>query len=303
MLILDNLELLKQSKRLSPSTVARYRYELAIWSRWGGPLLSGNVSRLVIENWRRDAENGGLQPRTIESVIRSVATLMKVANSPVEIGQPLRHVPQPPDCPILEQFDLILQQCHETDPFRLWLAVAYVTGFRLADLMTITGSDVASGAVSRTAEKTFKAQPTQLPGCLRRIATGLPILGGRLSPATPRTIRKRLDRLCLQAGVPRITPQQIRVLAATEWERARPGCGAVILGHALTGWSAATYYYLRAQEQLRMGLPNLRIPDSLLTDGERRERESGELRLVETFRGLPENQRRSLVTVAEAMGK
>lgn len=307
MLILDNLNLLKQSKRLSPSTVARYRYELATWSRYDDPLLSCNVSRLVIEKWRHDAEKSGLKPRTIESVIQSVATLMKVGSCPVETGHRLRHVPQPPDCPTLEQFDGILQQCRETDPFRLWLAVAYVTGFRLADLMWITADDVASGAVSRTAEKTFKAQPTQVPDCLQRIgrqvATGLPIPGGRLSPATPRTIRKRLDRLCLQAGVPRITPQQIRVLSATEWERARPGCGAVILGHALPGWSAATYYYLRSQEQLRMGLPNLRIPPSLLTDEERRERESGEGRLIQTFRGLPESQRQSLVTVAEAMAR
>lgn len=52
-----------------------------------------------------------------------------------------------------------------------------------------------------------------------------------------------------------------------------------------------------------MVFPRLRIPDSLLTDSERRERESGECRLIETFRGLTEHQRQSLVTVAEAMGK
>ena len=304
MVISEQLERLRTLKRIAFTTVARYRYELAIWSRFNGPLLTRNITSTVVENWRQSATDGELAPRTIESVIQSVTTLCRIAGIEIESGQKLRHIPQPLNCPVLENFDRILRQCRPDDPFRVWLAVAYVTGFRLSDLMPITAAAVAGGSVSRTAEKTGKPQPTMLPAPLVRIAAGLPIRGDvALAPATPRTIRKRLDRLCVQAGVERITPQQIRVLAATEWERARPGCGAVILGHALPGWSAATYYYLRAQEQLRLGLPNLRLPDSLLTDQERRERESGESRLIETFRGLPDQQRQSLVTVAEAMAR
>lgn len=304
MLLSDHLNDLRDLRQIKPATVARYRYELTIWSRCGGPLLTAHISGPIVNWWRRSAEIAGLAPRTIESVIQSVCLLAKLSGLIVDPGQKLRHVPQPPDCPTLESFDRILRQCRADDPFRVWLAVAYVTGFRLSDLMPITAAAVANGSVSRTAEKTGKPQPTMIPAPLVRIAAGLPIRGDVvLAPATQRTIRKRLDRLCLQAGVQRITPQQIRVLAATEWERARPGCGAVILGHALPGWSAATYYYLRAQEQLRLGLPNLRLPDSLLTDEERRERESGESRLIETFRGLPDQQRQSLVTVAEAMAR
>ena len=99
MLLSDHLNDLRDLRQIKPATVARYRYELTIWSRCGGPLLTAHISGPIVNWWRRSAEIAGLAPRTIESVIQSVCLLAKLSGLIVDPGQKLRHVPQPPDCP------------------------------------------------------------------------------------------------------------------------------------------------------------------------------------------------------------
>lgn len=276
-------------KRLSLSTLRKFRYELCIWWDWGGPLLFRNVTSASIDEFRQRGQQQ-LAPRTIESVISTVATLMKFAGCPVDVGERLFWRPRPPRIPTMQEFDAIID---EADGWhRLWLAVAFVTGLRLGDLERLSprGDELIVDA-----SKTGKRHVFPLPRPIARLCDG------RSLKAPRKRLLLELRALCDLANVPHITPQTVRAFSASEWERARPGCGAVILGHALPGWTKATAYYLDPAQQLRLGLPNLRLPPSLLTPAERTEQTSRETRLLTAFRALPDDGQRVAADVVAAM--
>lgn len=278
-------------RELSAGSCRRFRYELAIWSRHGGPLLLGNITASTVSTWRQTAREDGLSPRTIESVIQTVAALCKQAGKPVEIGRKLRFVPSPPDTPTLEEFDRVVAIAPHW--FRRWLAFAYATGLRLGDIEQQSPNRPETIKVRAT--KTRKDHQIPIPVPVRRLLDGSSLKRPR------RRLRKELYALCDKAGVRRIGPQQIRALSATEWERARPGAGAVILGHALPGWSKATAYYLDLSLPLRLALPSFRLPPSLLTEDERKATALRESELVTIYRTLPEPQQETAVSVMRAM--
>lgn len=278
-------------RELSAGSCRRFRYELAIWSRHDGPLLLGNVNSATVQRWRHDAKRNGLSPRTIESVIQAVASLCKQAGKPVEIGRKLKFVPSPPDTPTLEEFDTLLSIAPHWH--RRWLAFAYATGLRLGDIEQQSPDKPESIKVRAT--KTRKEHHIPIPLPVRRLLDGSPLRRPR------RKLRRELYALCDRVGVRRIGPQQIRALSATEWERARPGAGAVILGHALPGWSAATHYYLDQSQPLRLALPAFRLPPSILTAEERDAAAAREIEIIALYRTLPEQQQETAANVLRAM--
>jgi len=60
-----------------------------------------------------------------------------------------------------------------------------------------------------------------------------------------------------RGGVHPFTFQGMRRLSAQEYEKARAGCGPLILGH---GYGGADRFYLRPFDALREALPALRVP-------------------------------------------
>lgn len=278
-----------EKHRVSDATAAKMRYELSIWSRIGGSTDHDRIGRAEIETWRRNAVAQRLRPRTVESVIATVKLLCAHAGYAVETGRKLRHVPAPPPLPTWDEFCRLVESA---DPWwRWWLMAAYVTGFRLSDLETCTIGEVTQ----KTSAKMGKTHRIPVPPCVVRLARG--------SLRRPRkSLRNMLHAMCRGLGITDITPQVMRSFSATEWQRARPGCGAIILGHAIPGWTDATPYYLDGFHELELGLPHLRLPECIMSPDEVAARKSGESRLVESFRRLPPEKRASLVVVAEAMG-
>lgn len=280
-----------ERKQLSPNTLRKFTYELCIWWDYSGPLLVRNVTSASIEAFRQRGKVH-LKPRTVESVISTVATLMKFAGCPIDVGERLHWTPRPPKVPTLEEFDRLVSRANDWQ--RRWLAVAFVTGLRLGDLERLSpdGREIVLDA-----SKTGKRHVFPLPQPVARLCDGSSLRAPR------KRLLLELRALSDSARILKITPQIVRAFSATEWERARPGCGAVILGHALPGWSSATRYYLDPGQQLRLGLPNLRLPPSLLTPAERTEQASRESRLMAAFRALPDDTQRVAVDVVSAMAR
>jgi integrase len=278
-------------RELCEASRRRFRYDLATWSRHDGPLLTGNISAETVAEWRHNAKAHGLSVRTIESVISGVVSLLKHGGIELSAGRKLRFVPSPPDVSTLEEFDRLIVAAGVWH--RRWLAFAYATGLRLGDIELQAPN--APESIKVRATKTRKEHHIPIPAAVRRLLDGSPLRRPR------RRLRRELYDLCDRAGVRHIGPQQIRALSATEWERARPGAGAVILGHALPGWSAATHYYLDLSQPLRLALPTFRLPDSLLTEDERKATVLRESELVAIYRTLPEPQQETAVSVMRAM--
>lgn len=291
MLLVDLTRPYCADRELSDGSCRRFRYELAIWSRHGGPLLIGNVTAATVAAWRHQAKSAGLSPRTVESVIATVAALMRFDGRAVCVGRRLRFVPHPPDTPTLEEFDRVITAAGEWH--RRWLAFAYATGLRLGDIEQ--QSPDRPECIDVRATKTRKRHVIPLPEPVRRLLIGVSLWKPR------RRLRRELYALCDRAGVRHIGPQQIRALSATEWERARPGAGAVILGHALPGWSAATHYYLDQSQPLRLALPAFRLPPSILTVEERDAAVAREIEIIALYRTLPEQQQETAADVLRAM--
>jgi integrase len=280
-------------RELCEASRRRFRYDLATWSRHDGPLLTGNISAETVAEWRHNAKAHGLSVRTIESVISGVVSLLKHGGIELSAGRKLRFVPSPPDVPTLEEFDRLIVAAGVWH--RRWLAFAYATGLRLGDIEQ--QSPDRPSEIDVRATKTRKRHVIPIPEPVRRLLDGASLNRPR------RRLRKELYSLCDRANVRHIGPQQIRALSATEWERSRPGAGAVILGHSLPGWSAATHYYLDPSQQLRLALPAFRLPPSLLTDDERAAAAQREQEVVSIYRHLPEQQQETAVSVLRAMSR
>lgn len=278
------------------SSLRRVRYEVASWIRRGGPAISESISESDCVAWRRAATETGLAPRTVESVIATVCLLCRVGGNPVASGKRLHRLVKIRHTPTLGDLNAVIYEADSSrwrsgNWWRTALCLAYSTGLRLADLERFDRDMVDGDCVLLRAEKTGKEHRIPLPELLRDRLDGF-----RWS-ISRKVLRRELNRLCDVAGVPRFTPQGIRRLSATEWERARPGCGPVILGHDIPGWSRATLSYLDKSLLLRLGLPAMRLP-AWIDDGRAADRESS---LLTSFRRLGEPQQSALVAVASGM--
>lgn len=278
------------------ATHRRYLYELKMFARFSGPLQIG-ITVQDLDDWRQRAVTGGLSPRTVESVISSVRTLCRNAGNQLPLGTKLRIVRRAKPTPTFDEFCRVIDAAcwrsgRDSEWWQRWLLWAFCTGLRRGDLLSLTDEAVRDDMLIVSAEKTGKQQviplPARLPrGCGRFLRVGI------------KQLRHSLRVFCGRAGVPVFTPQGIRRLAAKEWERAHAGCGAVILGHAIPGWSNATASYLDGSDLLSLGLPRLRLPPCI-ADAERQQRTTEIVTLAAT---LPDHDQSAALTVLRAMAR
>jgi integrase len=256
--------------------------------RGGCPECSG-VSHDALSAWSSRAEESGARPSTIASVIATVTLLASIGGTTV--AQRVRRTVRPVEIrhtPTLSDVDAVIAAA--ADPWwRDSLSLAVVTGMRLSDLEQV--ANMTGDSVTIVARKTGKRQTIPLPGRLAESLRGWK--WGRCRKVVYRDLRG----LCDAAGVARFTPQGLRRLSANLWERAHAGAGAVILGHAVPGWTGATAAYIDRSELLRIGLPRLRLP-AWLSSGD----DSGD-RLNLAMQRLTPEQRENLVAVAVAMAR
>lgn len=294
MTLRECLDSLFARTQLSPSTYKRYGYELTMFSRHGGKLTI-DITPELLDQWRRSARSGGLAPRTIESVLSSVRTLCRFAGHTVPVGQRLRFPRTIKHTPTFPEFCQVIDATRwhsgkSAEWWQRWLCWAYCTGLRRGDLFRLTPDFIRDGQIEIIAAKTGKRQGIPVPPRLQFDANQFLHVGIK-------QLRFALRAFCASARVKPFTPQAIRRLSAKEWERAHAGCGAVILGHAIPGWSNATASYLDGSDLLRLGLPRLRLP-ALIADPQREQRET---EIVALATRLPDADQTAAVSVLRAM--
>lgn len=296
MLLADCVDTWFFENDLKPSTRRKIRYEITNWNRRGGADEIDEISTAEIVKWRVSATTDGLAPRTVESVISTVLMLCKRFNVDVAAGKRLRCPVNLRDTPTMLDINCAIAHADAARwlPPNWWrtaICLAYCSGLRLGDLERFNRDMIHDGCVRWRASKTDKDQRVPVPDSL------LPRLAGFRWTIGRKVLRRELRRICASAGVVPFTPQGLRRLAAQEWERARAGCGAIILGHDIPGWSRATSHYMDKSHLLRLGLPSLRLP-TWIDDGQSADREAA---LVGSFRRLPTPQQAALVQVAAGM--
>lgn len=268
----------------------RYRYQADGLLRWMGLTDLTEVTQDVVNQFR--LKESGLSPVTIENYIKAVGILTGRKFN----GKKLRKKQKRPELVALEDLGAVYQVARKNRDtwFCLLLKFGYITGLRHADLVGMQRSSITPTSIEVEASKTGKMHYIPRHAILRGPLPG----DERPLYRNVKTVYKWLNRYCEEADVPHFTLQMIRRTAANEYEKAHPGAGGVLLGHSL---GSVTYsYYLDQFEVLRVAQRRLVIPEVMLPKGRRWRQQAEELELVEAFRGLPEDERR---TVLRLMGR
>lgn len=208
-----------------------------------------------------------LAPRTIESAVSTVRQLLKFAHEEDFVlavpsaGRRLRCPVKVKYVPPVSDIGRLYQVCGIAK-WRSWswwkrfIVLSYTTGLRLSDLLRLERANVGDDAITIVAAKTGKLQVLPLLPCAAREVQNCT---SRLLPCSKaiELIRRELRTFCRVAGMPTITPHAIRRCAANAYEAARPGAGALLLGHSLEG---ATANYIQVPQLLQDAAARLAIP-------------------------------------------
>ena len=281
---------------LSPRTAKKMRHDLGRWKRLGGASSVAHCTTDTFADVRKRGLQQPLSADTIETTIGSIVTLLthakrrgRISEVP-DIGRRLPRSQAPPDSPPVPHIGRLyaaipktrlqwprLICCGLTTWWQSFLVAAYITGQRLEDLTRqLTWSDVDDTVVRFRPAKTTRSGkiiPVPLHPILRRHLMVLKCDWSARSnddrvfhvSKSPHILRRELRRICDIAGVPHVTPQQIRRASATAYEVAHAGAGALIQGSAVKG---SARYYIRVEEVLREAQRKLEIPDDMKTKEE-----------------------------------
>lgn len=257
------------------------------FERFGQPLSSEGLAA-----FRVAALAAGLAPDTIEKTVTDVITVAKHDGKTLEPGRRLRRPAPEPKPATLSTIEAIWQ--HAPHWFRRWLVLTYWTGARCEDSIRLFRTVTSLSEVIRLkADKTGRNHVWPVP---KWINDWLPLpslhpLNG-VSLHFTNVIRDSLTSLCEQAGVDRITPQQIRQRSITEWSRANATAGAIVHGCGLGVLS----HYLDPLQILESAAPRVRLPECFGAVNS-----SGEDSLVANFRRLDAGAQGLLTMTAERL--
>lgn len=220
----------------------------------------------------RAAAHTHFSPRSVESTVNTVRLLLRFAEddgiiaSVPHVGRRLRCIVRVKYVPPVEHLGKLYTVCgisrwRSQSWWRRFLVFGYTTGLRLSDLLSLTEANIGDDCISIVAEKTGKHQVLPLLPCAKRHLPNLlkPVTEGRILPCSKsiELVRRDLTLFCRVADVPRITPHAIRRCSANAYEAARPGAGALLLGHSLEG---ATQHYIHVPQLLKDAAARLQIP-------------------------------------------
>ncbi len=249
-----------------------------------------NITPQTFSVYRRNAQNEGYSPATINSTCRGVTTILRYlgppqAGSPHGIGY-LDSVPysgrkmkerrSPKWSPSLTQLSSLYEACGvATWPnrggirpqtwWRSFLVTAYNTAFRKADLLRLpwTSVDFDERLITLTANKTGKTHLVPMNGTLERHLRWMwrERVCVFCAPKSNKVFAAQLSLISATAGIPSVTPQAIRRRACTELEKVQTGAGSLLLGHSLK--QAVTYEsYAQQAEVLGPAMENLPQPEA-----------------------------------------
>ncbi len=305
---------LPQAVGLAPRTHQTTRYRVTAWER----VISSTVEQITSDDFvrfRAHCLDLSQSPATIESTISIVLTILRACEERGSLrrvpraGHRLKRRTPSPKIPRLTSLGPLWNHCHvalwpigiDKIPFwRRWIACSYTTALRLEDQIFLRSSSVQDDAVTVTAKKTKKVHRIPIhPVFTRQLnAESKTDRVFDIPKSSAPFIRRELRRICRAAGVPKVTPQEIRRLSVCEWERARPGCGALIQGSGINGSLA---YYLDPSLPLFEAIASLAIPDEWLTSADRKSRRSTETTLLRSFRKLQDSDRQVVLRFSQSL--
>lgn len=258
--------------------------------------------KLLAEKLSVNTINPGL--KTIHCILLACVKARIIAEVP-EFGVPLQQVnPTPAPVPFAD-LEAILDHTHvaqwplDQGYWRRFIGFVYLTGLRRGDLREVRREHCSRHKIEFEASKTSKTHIFPMPAWLWRLIEPEP--PGRLFPVNPKQIYQELKRIATAASVDYISPKKLRILSVNEWETAHAGCGAVIQGGSIPGWSKATGNYMTTHGLLFRGIDKLKVPRSLLTPEERDREQSDRLKWIQAFERLPASARNHLLGITETM--
>ena len=323
--------------RLAVRTVDRMRHDVARFKRLTVDAVENvrTIDAGTFAAFRLGA--GHLSPRTVESTVDTVLTLLRfVAETrPHELpavpsaGRRLRRGSPVPDVLSITDLDKAFgsrgvavwpsrtgRPCGgrkaswwlgSTDEFwSVFFCLAYFTGGRLGDLVELRWSDIDgdAGVIGFGSSKTRKRHRLPYhPICrhwvepLRQGATDRVLPMGRSSR---HLLRREIRRISTAAGIRKpLGPQELRKVSAMAHELAHPGSAATLLGHALP--SSSTKFYLDGFAVLTSASRRLAVPRSMIPDGMDPADTVHADELVDKFSRLSPRDRDVLLTMADTL--
>ncbi len=222
------------------------------WDRFGLPVTTEGLTA-----FRQQAMAAGLSPETIEKTVTDVLTVHQSQGHKLEPGKRLRRpAPEPKPVP-LATIDAVWKVSPHW--FRRWLVLTYWTAARCEDSLRIFRTVTSHTETIRLkANKTSRNHVWPVPSWMTAwltIPSEHPLNG--VSLHFTNVLRDGLTLLCEQAGVERVTPQQLRQRSITEWSRANATAGAIVHGCGL----GVLAHYIDPLQILESAAPRVRLPE------------------------------------------
>ena len=215
------------------------------------------ISEPVLVAFRQAAMAMRFSHVTIEKTITDVSTIVKAVIGSLPLPGKRLKQPRPTPKPIaLTTMDAIWEAT-TSQRLRRWLVLAYWTGLRLSDCIGVyvTLSEPCD-VLRHTASKTGLHHCWPVPQWLRPWMSRVEPHTGYSTPWFGELIRDELAATCERAGVPHMTPKQIRQTSVTEWTRANATAGAIVHGSGL----GVMAHYLDPLSVLESAAPRVRLP-------------------------------------------
>lgn len=300
----------------SRSTLANHRALLNRWERLTSNPDVREITHRSFEDYRAASIGAGLRPDSIESGVRFVRTVLNLA---VRVGlreampwggKRLRGRQEPKRVPSLADLGSLYEHVEAAtwprglDRERFWkafLVVALWTSARLGDLLRIRWDGITEDAVSFVAGKTLKSHILPRHPVIDRhlklvenwdVVRVLPV--GKSN----KQLLRAFHEMSRAAETHPITPQAIRRLGVTCWQRARWGCGEIVQGSALQN---SARYYVDVPPILRDAASAFRFPDQMLLPCELDSQRAAEAQLLESYRRLSQDGKNAVNALAEKL--
>lgn len=300
------------TRRLSPKTLEGVRHRVTAWCRF-----SRVVSVSEFERYRAELLEQGRSTATIESVIYAVRAVAEHAGVSIPTGVRLSLPVPDPDVPTVQQIGALyrstggarwpvcLPLARRAIWWRAWIVVASWTGYRLADLETLSWGHVGDDAILLRASKTKRARRPDCPIPITPpVRRHLEAIRGWFGPTSVfglrsqrKQLRNELERLAGVAGVPYACPQQFRQFAVSQWAAVDSLCGQLIHGQRLGVFS----HYLAVGRHLSKFARDVQMPEEYFSDSERSSMRSQEQELLAVFRRAREDRRGLILDLARSI--
>jgi len=233
-------------------------YSANRFARFIGDIPADRVTTEHLEELRRRMLADNLKPRTIESTISDVITVVRWATGRVPDKGTMLTADQPE--PVWVPADSINAVWSLASPMlRGFIALTYWTGFRQSDGMRWLLEHRAKAipdVIRLTASKTGKHHMIPMPAWLQTILSENRYRLRTVSSFGKKCLRGEIHACCLRSGVKIWTPKNLRQTAVTEWMRANHAAGGIIHGCSL----GVLVSYVAQLVILESAAPRVRVP-------------------------------------------